>query len=91
MIFWEEDEVCGCRNKCRGPIVGTSGSVCALDPRGQVLAPPAVFLVPDILKYSRKNHTKFSGRLENFYFRGIFCCMDNSENRQIILFLLYLF
>ena len=29
---------------------------CALDPRGQVLAPPAVFLVPDILKYSRKNH-----------------------------------
>ena len=26
----------------------------ALDPRGQVLAPPAVFSVPDILKYSRK-------------------------------------
>ena len=24
----------------------------ALDPRGQVLAPPAVFSVPDILKYS---------------------------------------
>ena len=28
----------------------------ALDPRGQVLAPPGVFSVPDILKYSRKNH-----------------------------------
>ena len=28
----------------------------ALHPRGQVLAPPIVFLVPDILKYSRKNH-----------------------------------
>ena len=28
----------------------------ALDPRGQVLAPPDVFSVPDILKYSRKNH-----------------------------------
>ena len=27
-----------------------------LDPRGQVLAPPAVFSVPNILKYSRKNH-----------------------------------
>ena len=26
----------------------------ALDPRGQVLAPPDVFSVPDILKYSRK-------------------------------------
>ena len=28
----------------------------ALDPPGQVLAPHAVFSVPDILKYSRKNH-----------------------------------
>ena len=28
----------------------------ALHPRGQVLAPPDVFSVPDILKYSRKNH-----------------------------------
>ena len=28
----------------------------ALYPRGQVLGPPAVFLVPDILKYSRKNY-----------------------------------
>ena len=44
----------------------------ALDPRGQVLAPPAVFSVPDILKYSRKNHIKLAGHLENFYFRGIF-------------------
>ena len=28
----------------------------ALDPRGPVLAPPVVFSVPNILKYSRKNH-----------------------------------
>ena len=63
----------------------------ALDPRGQVLAPPAMFPVPNILKYSRKSHTKFAGHLENFYFQDIFYCMDNSENRQIILFLLYLF
>ena len=27
-----------------------------LDPRGQVLPPPDVLSVPDILKYSRKNH-----------------------------------
>ena len=52
----------------------------ALDPRGQVPAPPAVFSVPDILKYSRKNHISISGHLENFYFRGIFYCTDNSEN-----------
>ena len=44
----------------------------ALDPRGQVLAPPVVFSVPDNLKCSRKNHIPFSGHLENFYFRGIF-------------------
>ena len=44
----------------------------ALHPRGQVLAPPAVFSVPNILKYSRKNHIKLAGHLENFYFRGIF-------------------
>ena len=50
----------------------TQGRVRALHPRGQVLAPPVVFSVPDILKYSRKNHIPFSGHLENFYFRGIF-------------------
>ena len=52
----------------------------ALDPRAQVLAPPAVFSVPNILKYSRKNHTKFSGHLEIFYFLVMFYCNDNSEN-----------
>ena len=69
--------MCGCRNKWRGATVGPRqgarpGGGRALDPRGQVLAPPAVFLVPDILKYFRKNHIKLAGHLENFYFRGIF-------------------
>ena len=44
----------------------------ALDPSGQVVAPPDVFSVPDILKYSTENHISISGHLENFYFRGIF-------------------
>ena len=35
---------------------GAQGGGRALDPRGQVLAPPAMFSVPDILKYSGKNH-----------------------------------
>ena len=52
--------------------MGPRGRGRALDPRGQVLAPPAVFSVPDILKYSRKNHIPISRHLENFYFRGIF-------------------
>ena len=78
--------MCGCRNKLRGATVGLRGRgvPCrggrALDPRGQVLAPPAVFSVPDILKYSRKNHITISGHLENFYFRGIFYCTDNLQN-----------
>ena len=43
-----------------------------LDPRGQVVAPSGVFSVPDILKYSTKNHISISGHLEDFYFQGIF-------------------
>ena len=61
-----------------------------LDPCGQVVRPLGVFSVPIILKCSTKNHISFSGHLENFYFRGIFYCKANSENRQKILFLLYL-
>ena len=57
---------------------------------GPLVQPPGLFSVPNILKYSIKNHTKFSGHLENFYFQVIFCCTDNSENRSIIVFLLYL-
>ena len=62
----------------------------ALHPCGHVVACPAVFSVPDILKYFRKNHIPFSGHLENFYFWGIFYCMDNSETDRKILILLYL-
>ena len=44
----------------------------AQDPRGQVLAPPAVFSVPDILKYSRKksylNFRAFGELLFSGYF-----------------------
>ena len=34
--------------------------------------PPTVFSVPKILKYSIKNHTKFAGHLDHFYFWYIF-------------------
>ena len=60
----------------------------ALDPRGQVLAPPAVFSVPDILKYSRKIIFHFQGIWRTFIFGVFFYCKDNSENRQKILFCL---
>ena len=45
----------------------------ALDPRGQVLAPPAVFLVPAILKYSRKKIIfNFQGIWRTFIFGTFF-------------------
>ena len=71
-LFWEEDGGCGCRNKWRGGTWGARGRGRTLDPRGQVVAPPDVFSVPDILKYPTKNHISISGHLENFYFLGIF-------------------
>ena len=64
--------MCGGWNKWRGATMGPRGRGHALDPRGQVPAPPDVFSVPDILKYSRKNHISISGHLEDFYFWGIF-------------------
>ena len=67
-----------------------SARISGEDPRGHMVGPPGVLSVPDILRYSTKNHISFSGHLENFYFRDIFYCKDNSENRQKILFLLYL-
>ena len=86
--------MCGCRNNWRGPRGRgrAPGGGHALDPRGQMVGPPGVFSVPKILKYpGKEKHISFSGHLENFYFWGIFYCKDNSENRQKILILLYLF
>ena len=54
----------------------------ALHPRGQVLAPPAVFSVPDILKYSKKIIFHFQGIWRTFIFGVFLYCTDNSENRQ---------
>ena len=54
--------VCGRKKECVGARIsgeghrGPRGRGRAPDPRGQVPAPPAVFSVPNILKYSRKNH-----------------------------------
>ena len=69
--------MCGSWNKWRGATMGprgrrrTQGVGRALHPRGQVLAPPAVSSVPDILKYSRKIILKFQGIWRTFIF-GVF-------------------
>jgi len=88
-FFLEEDEVSGCWNKWRGSTWGPRGRGARPAPSWPNGGPPGVFLVPDILKYSTKNYILFSGHLENFFW-GIFYYKDNSENRQKILFLLYL-
>ena len=44
----------------------------ALHPCGQLVRPSGVCSVREILKFSIKNHTKFSWHLENFYFWDIF-------------------
>ena len=94
-FFWVEDEVCGCWHKWRGATRGPRDSGApyrgrAPLSRGLVLAPPAVFSVPDILKNSRKNHIPFSGHLENFYFSAYFyIARINQKTDREILFLLY--
>ena len=62
----------------------------ALHPRGQVDDPPAMFSVPNILKYSRKIIFKFQGIWRTFIFGVFLYCTDSSENRQKLLVLLYL-
>ena len=54
----------------------------ALDPRGQVLAPPDVFSVPDILNIPEKIIFHFRGIWRTFIFGVFLYCADNSENRQ---------
>ena len=64
--------MCGGWNKWRGATRDPRGRGRALDPRGQVLAPPDVFSVPNILKYSRKksylNFRAFGELLFSGYF-----------------------
>ena len=77
-FFWVEDEVCGCWHKWRGATRGTRDRGRALRrgggallSRGLVLAPPAVFSVPKILKYSRKSILNLQGIWSTFIF-GLF-------------------
>ena len=70
--------------------MGPRGRGRALHPRGQVLAPPAVFSVPNILKYSRKksylNFRAFGELLFSGYF---YIARINQKTDRKILFLLY--
>ena len=84
--------VCGRKMKFVGAIISGGGPPWAheaggaprgvgraLHPRGQVVDPPVVFSMPNILKYSRKNHISFSGHLENFIFGVFFIASINQK------------
>ena len=83
-FFWSKTKCVGARISGGGPRGvheaggAPQGGGRALDPRGQLVRPPGLFSERIILKYSGKNHISFSRHLENFYFRGIFYCKDNS-------------
>ena len=68
-----------------GATWGPRGRGCAqgagrtLYSRGQMVGPPSVFSVPDILKYSTKNHTKFQGIWRTFIFGIFLYCTDNQK------------
>ena len=68
-MFELDNGVCGRKKECVGAGIsggeplwahevggGPRGVGRALHPRGQVVGPPDVFFVPNILKYSGKNH-----------------------------------
>ena len=57
--------------------VGGGGRAC-----GPLVWPLGQLSGPVIFKNSRKNHTKFSGPSENFYFRGIFLRDAKTEDRK---------
>ena len=58
----------------------------ALHPCGQVLAPPAVFSVPDILKYSRKIISKFQGIWRTLIFGVFFIALIIQKTDRIYYF-----
>ena len=71
----------GCRNKWRGAKWAHEAGGAPQGPRGQVVAPSGVFLVPDILKYSTKKSYFIFRAFGELLFSGYFYCMDKSENR----------
>ena len=62
----------------------------ALHPRGHVAAPPVVFSVPDILKYSKKIIFNFQGIWRTFIFGVFFIAWIIQKTDKKIPFLLYL-
>ena len=95
--------VCGRKKECMGAGISGGGPPWAhevggaprgvgraLHPRGQVVDPPDVFSVPNILKYSRKIIFNFQGIWRTFIFEVFLYCTDNQiTDRKIFIFILF--
>ena len=81
--------MCGCRNKWRGH-VGPMRQGRALDPHGQVVAPPGVFSMPNILKYSKKIILNFQDVWRTFIFGVFFIAriIQKIDKNTILLYLI---
>mgnify|MGYP005830621329 CR=1 FL=1 len=94
-FFLEEDEVSGCWNKWRGSTWGPRGrrarprgwAPCALVDKWW--APLVCSQCQKFLNILQKSYFIFR-TFGELLFSGYFYCKDNSENRQKIVFLLYL-
>ena len=95
-----DNGVCGRKKECVGAGISGGGPPWAheaggaprgvgraLHPRAQVDAPRAVFLVPNILKYSKKIIFKFQGIWRTFIFGVFLYCTDNSDIKYYFYFI----
>ena len=86
-FFWEEEEVCGCRNKWRGATMGPRGrgTPCrggrAPLARGTTVAPLHLFLHPHTSSSSQKNHHPAQARVLA-HFAAIFDLLAQSTSHK---------
>ena len=95
-FFLEEDKVCGCKNKWRGLTWGPRGRGCAQGVGvpstlvGMWLLPLLCFHCQIFSNILEKIIFKFQGIWRTFIFGVFLYCTDNSQNKQKLLFFLYL-
>ena len=89
LCLWEEDEVCGCRNKWRRATMGPRGKGRAQG--GRARPPPSwpggcptccVLSAKYSQIFQKKNIFKFQGIWRTFIFRVFLYWTDKSDNRQ---------
>ena len=81
-FFWEEEEVCGCRNKWRGATVGPRGRGAPWTLVARCLIPLLCSQFQIFSNIPEKIILNWQGIWRTFTFRVFLYCTDNSKNRQ---------